>query len=154
MCVLSTVGLLTGRVHGSQVTDIRLGVCVIWEFNCVCVCVESSFGSMGVCVCGGIWDLECVWLCDCKSHLSQNMCVCLQVCLRSCVCDRVHVIICTWLWHRDRLCPADSAPCVWERHGVGAVGWAGGLREMHCEHCWGNRARSEGRSEGCAVCYA
>lgn len=29
MCVLSAVGLLTGRVHGSQVTDIRLGVCII-----------------------------------------------------------------------------------------------------------------------------
>lgn len=50
MCVVSAVGLLTGRVHVSDVTDISLRC----ENLIVCVCVESSVGSMGVCVCGGI----------------------------------------------------------------------------------------------------
>ena len=136
MCVLSAVGLLTGRVHGSQVTDIRLGVCIIWKFNCVCVLNPL----LGVWECVFVGAYETWSVCDyvtARAHLSQNMCVCLQVCLRSCVCDRVHVIICTWLWGCDGVCPADSAPCVWERHGVGAVGWAGGSREMHCEQTAG-----------------
>lgn len=92
MCVVSAVGLLTGRVHGSDVTDISLRC----ENLIVCVCVLNPLLGVWECVFVGAYETWSV--CDhvtARAHLSQNLCVCLQVCLRSCVCDRVHVLICT-----------------------------------------------------------
>ena len=71
---------------------------IVCVFVCVCLCVCVLNPLLGVWECVFVGTYETWSVCDYvseRAHLSQNLCVCLQVCLRSCVCDRVHVIICT-----------------------------------------------------------